>query len=356
MQLLDSDDWYVAAAELTDAAMTLGLVDEARLVAERLLELAPKAPMTAARVIATSRIAIALGVVGLYSVADALLAPIDRAEDVIANEPAARAFLLSANVARAFREGDLERAALSAQEAIATFDLLGDERNAAQQRQMAGWALHELGMYSTAEAVLSEARDTAERLGLLSVATDAKLKLGTLYARTNRPEKAIRTTTEVIEGFAAQRDRFGEGRARAYLAGVHYFSNDMDEAQAEELRARPLLEDSPPYRAALMGFLTLTLVNKGASPDAIYVAGTESMRLFEAVGHVAEGEALIRVAYAEALSARGDVEGAKKAISAARDRLLARAAKIATPEYKRSFLGVVREHVRTLMRAGEWLA
>ena len=48
-------------------------------------------------------------------------------------------------------------------------------------------------------------------------------------------------------------------------------------------------------------------------------------------------------------------EGAKAAVMAARDRLLQRAAKIKNAEYKRCFLGVVREHVRTLARAGEWL-
>ncbi|MBX3199515.1 MAG: protein kinase [Labilithrix sp.] len=372
----ESGDWYAAAAEATEAAMTLGYVDEARGVAERLLELAggagraqrstavmdgarasgaSGAPMTAARVIATSRIATSLGVAGLYDVAGALLAPIDRDERFIAGEPAARAFLLSANVVRASWEGELERAAVLAEDAARCFELLGDARNAARQLQSAGWALSELGAYATAESVLVEARDAAERLGLATTVNDAKLRLGHLYVRTNRPRDAVATTEEVIASYAAQRDRVGEGRARAYLAGVHYFANDHDSAEAEELRALPLLEHSPPYRAALLAFMTLTLLHKGASADAIFDAASEAMRLFEQVGGVGEGEALIRVAYAEALHARGDVEGAKQAIAAARDRLLARASKIKNPEHKRAFLGVVREHTRTLARAGEWL-
>ncbi|MBX3203622.1 MAG: protein kinase [Labilithrix sp.] len=374
----DGGDWYAAAAEATESAMTLGHVEEARGVADRLLQLAsgvrggPSAgrtevmgasadgpssgvPMTAARVIATSRIATALGVAGLYDVAGALLAPIDRDEAFIAREPTARAFLLSANVARASWEGDLERAAVLAQDAALCFELLGDARNAARQRQSAGWALAELGAYATAEAVLGEARDSAERLGLAAVVNDAKLRLGHLYVRTNRPEEAVRTTEEVIASYAAQRDRVGEGRARAYLAGVHYFANENEAAEAEELRALPLLEHAPPYRAALLAFMTLTLLHKGASPDETFAAASEAMRLLEQVGGVAEGEALIRVAYAEALHARGDADGAKKAIAAARDRLLTRASKIKNPEHKRAFLGVVREHMRTLARAGEWL-
>jgi eukaryotic-like serine/threonine-protein kinase len=349
-----ANDWFVAAAEAAEASMTLGHVDEARGVADRLLPLEDQ-PMTTARVVATSRIATALGVVGLYDVADSLLRPIERAVEFVAREPAARAFLLSANVTRAAREGDIERAAVLAQDAVVCFDLLGDVRNAARQRQNAGSALLELGAYGIAEAVLGEAAAAAERLGLASVANDAKLRLGLLYIRTNRLADAVRMTSEVVDAYAFQKDRVGEGRARAYLAVVHYFANHFDEAEAEELRALPLVEHSPPYRAALMGFMTLTLANKGAPADAIYLAGTEAMRLLEEIGGVGEGETVIRLAYAEALHARGDHEGAKKAIASARDRLLARAAKIRSPEYKRSFLGVVRENVRTLMRAGEWL-
>ena len=354
-------DWYVAAAEATESAMTLGHVAEARAVAERVLEVAfaggeqPVAAMTTARVIATSRIATSLGVAGIYDVAGALLAPIDRDESFIAKDPTARAFLLSANVARASWEGDLEKAAVLAQEAVGCFELLGDGRNAARQRQNAGSALLELGAYSIAESVLRDARESAERLGLATVVNDAKLRLGYLYVRTNRREEAVRTTEEVIAAYAAQRDRVGEGRARAYLAGVYYFASENDAAEAEERRALPLLEHAPPYRAALLAFMTLTMLHKGASPDESFAVAAEAMRLLSEVGGVAEGEAIIRVAYAEALHAKGDVEGARTAIGAARDRLLARAAKIKNPEYKRSFLGLIREHIRTLARAGEWL-
>ena len=136
---------------------------------------------------------------------------------------------------------------------------------------------------------------------------------------------------------------------------MYYFASENDAAEAEERRALPLLEHAPPYRAALLAFMTLTMLHKGASPDESFVVAAEAMRLLSEVGGVAEGEAIIRVAYAEALHAKGDVEGARKAIGAARDRLLARAAKIKNPEYKRSFLGLIREHIRTLARAGEWL-
>jgi hypothetical protein len=79
------------------------------------------------------------------------------------------------------------------------------------------------------------------------------------------------------------------------------------------------------------------------------------MRVFERIGGTVEGESVIRVAYAEGLYAKGDVEGAKAAIKIARDRLLERANKIKNPEWRKNFVGTIQEHVRTLARAGEWL-
>src|SRR5690606_22867880 len=46
------DDWWVAAAEAIEAAMTLGHVEEAKGMAHHLVEVAATAPMTAARAIA----------------------------------------------------------------------------------------------------------------------------------------------------------------------------------------------------------------------------------------------------------------------------------------------------------------
>src|SRR6185295_11968428 len=78
-----SDDWYVATAEATESAMTLGHADEAHGVALRLSEIVQNAPISGARVTATSRIAISLGIGGHYETAAALLAPIEAASELI---------------------------------------------------------------------------------------------------------------------------------------------------------------------------------------------------------------------------------------------------------------------------------
>jgi tetratricopeptide (TPR) repeat protein len=355
-----SDDWYVAVAEAVDAAMTLGLVVEAELLARRVRELPPEEekakPMTAARVVSMSRIATRFVVSGGFDVADGLIARVERdGLEVVDREPAARAFALSSRVARAMWLGDIEEAATLAKEAVICFEVVGDLRNAALQRDNAGFALLQLGAFGAAETMLLEAIASAERLGLHTVENRGKLHLGQFYSRSLRTEESIRTLAEAAEGFAKQQDPVGEGLARIYRAGAIHLGRDHATGAAEAMAALPLLEGAPPYRAAALGLVALMRIDAGDGKGA-YEAGAEGMEILEAYGGTVEGEALIHIGYAEGLRARGDIEGSKKAIRKARERLLARAAMIHTAELRRGFMERLQEHSRILMRAGEWLA
>ena len=355
-----SDDWYVAVAEAVDAAMTLGLVVEAELLARRIRELQPDddkpLPMTAARVTAMSRVASRFVVSGGFDVADGLIARVERdAADVLDRDPTARAFALSARVARAMWLGDIEAAATLAKEAVTCFDVVGDLRNAAVQRDNAGFALLQLGAFTAAEVMIVEAITSAERLGLCTVVNRGKLHLGQFYSRSLRTDESVRALTEAAEGFASQQDPVGEGLARMYRAGAVHLGRNHAQAAAEAMAALPLLDGAPPYRAAALGLVALMCSDAGDAKGT-YDAGAEAMEILETYGGTVEGEALIHVGYAEGLRARGDIEGSKKAILFARERLLARAAMIRTPELRRGFMERLAEHSRILMRAGEWLA
>lgn len=355
-----ADDWYVAVAEAVDATMTLGLTTEAELLVRRIRELKPDGStpqaMTAARVVAMSRIAVRFVVSGGFEIADALISRVERdAVEVVQNEPAARAFALSARVARAMWLGDIEAAASLSQEAIACFDTVGDVRNAAVQRDNAGFALIQLGAFAASESMLVEAIASAERLGLLAIVNRAKLHLGQFYSRSLRTDESVRTLSEAADGFAAQRDPVGEGLARIYRAGAIHLARDHATAAIEAEAALPLLDGAPPYRAGALGLIALMRIDAGDANGA-YEAGAQAMEILEAYGGTVEGEALIHIGHAEGLRGKGDLVGSKRAIAAARDRLLARAAMIKTPELRRGFMERLGEHTRILMRAGEWLA
>ncbi|HSO36558.1 MAG TPA: hypothetical protein VLT33_28730, partial [Labilithrix sp.] len=232
---------------------------------------------------------------------------------------------------------------------------VGDERNAAMQRDHAGFALLQLGAFAASERMLVDAIASAERLGLATVLNDAKLHLGQFYSRSFRTEESVRTLSEAMDGFVAQQDPIGEGLARIYRAGSIHLSREHAAAAEEAKLALPLLEGAPPYRAAALGLIALMRIDAGDAEGA-YQAGVEAMRLLEACGGTVEGEAIIRIGHAEGLRARGDLAASRVAIAAARDHLLARAAKIKSLELRRGFMERLQEHGRILMRAGEWLA
>jgi hypothetical protein len=63
----------------------------------------------------------------------------------------------------------------------------------------------------------------------------------------------------------------------------------------------------------------------------------------------------VRLVHAEALAATGQREAAAGVLTAARDRLRAKAAQISDPAWRRSFLERVPENAETLRLAREFL-
>jgi hypothetical protein len=93
----------------------------------------------------------------------------------------------------------------------------------------------------------------------------------------------------------------------------------------------------------------------GRVTDALVTAST-ALATYEAFGACGMFRgAFVRLVHAECLHAAGDLSGARSAISTARDRILANAAKIGDADYKGSFLEKVPENARTLALARQWL-
>jgi hypothetical protein len=144
-----------------------------------------------------------------------------------------------------------------------------------------------------------------------------------------------------------------EGASRAYLAEILRESEKLDQAEAQAHAAVDLLEAAPPARVYALGVLARVLLAKGLTSLAT-ATSKEAMAKLEALGGLEEGEAMVRLVYAEALDATGDRPGARQAVLAARDRLLARAKKIENTRWRESFLSGVPEHARTLKLSADW--
>ena len=107
---------------------------------------------------------------------------------------------------------------------------------------------------------------------------------------------------------------------------------------------------SSPMLAYALATLAAALPALGRHAEAREHAGA-AYRLVEALGNIDDGDAFVRLVFAEIALAHGDREVARRAIFAARDRLVDRAAKISAPAWRNSFLRRVPENARTLALA-----
>ena len=145
--------------------------------------------------------------------------------------------------------------------------------------------------------------------------------------------------------FAAQGDRRLEGAARLYAAYIYVELDDRARAEAE-LRTALATAQRPMMPQILATLARVALLD--GRPDESVALARDAMAALEEVGVIEEGEALVRLMFAEALAATGDRDGARAAAHVARDRLLARAARITDPAWRDSFLYRVADHARTL--------
>jgi hypothetical protein len=145
-----------------------------------------------------------------------------------------------------------------------------------------------------------------------------------------------------------------EGYSRIYLARILRRMGELEAAEAEARRGAQLIERLGSIQSMARGTLAEVLLARGRPAEAL-VDAREAMAPVEALGKTDEGEALARLVYAEALHANGQEDAARAAIVEARDRLLARAARIDDPSRQRTFLDNVPENARTLLLCRQWL-
>ena len=144
-----------------------------------------------------------------------------------------------------------------------------------------------------------------------------------------------------------------EGASRLYLALILAAAGDLGAAVTEAKRAVELVEVSPGNKAHALGALGRVLVTCGDAVAALE-ASTAAMTLLESLGAIGEGEALVRVAHADALEASGDHAGAVSAIEKAREILRGQAERIGDARWRESFLSRIPENARILELAERW--
>ena len=346
-----SEDWFRAAGEAVYVAAPLGEHEEVAAIAADLCRAEPTsddARTARARAGALARAAIQLALLGRAEEARRVLSLATgvrssgsvRADPMVAaRRPPRRAFA-------ALAAGEPELSVAEHRAARAEFERAGAHRHVQAALGFASFVDLELGRHADAEAGLRESLAGAEKMGLTFTAALLRINLSYALLRAGKTDDVLVSGARVAFGLSAIQDRRVDAISRGYLAEILALGGDLGGAEREARQGVEKLGAFPPFKARALGILAHVLLARGRSSEAL-AAAEEGMAILASVGTTLVGESLLRLTLARARAAAGDAEGARAALDAARDRLLARAAAIGDPDVRRSFLAVP-ENAQTL--------
>jgi tetratricopeptide (TPR) repeat protein len=331
-----------ATTRLGDRAAFLRLADA---LEPALDESASSAIVAAAAAIVTN-----LSYYGESSKADAWLSKIGRAEGHGAWAPDTTARVARARAMRALADGNPAAFVELSAICIDALEAAGSTRSACLTRANASYGWIQLGYYDEAERLLIDAMRGAVQMDLVSVRSFVRHNYGYVLLRLGRLDEAERMEREAIVSYEKAGDERLLSGSRQYLALVLLAKNDLDGAAREARLALATCNDAA-FRTYALASLAQVLLARGEHTEALEAARESA----EHVDASPAEEAEIRLAYAEALEASHAHDEARTVIALARDRILARAAKIPL-KYRDSFLERVPEHARTVALAAAWFS
>jgi predicted ATPase/predicted Ser/Thr protein kinase len=350
--------WFLAAGEAVEASARLGDDRELHRSVDELCDVSSTGTLTAPHLVALTRAACVLMSAGNYPSADDLLRTIDAAYENTRRvgtpeDPLAAAHVYRTRALRALVSGDTGSALSMFNVAISNYEAAGDTRAACRHLVSAAAACIELGSYREAERALVDAQASATHMGLSGVSANVWHHQGMLQARLGDSRAAIALADKAIDAFVAQGDRRMEAAARLYRGYFFVLGDGFERAEREVRLALDNAGASPPLHAYGLAILASVFLQSGRA-DKADACARKSIHLLDDLGGVEEGEAFIRLTYAESREALGDMNAAREAILDARVRILERTAMIQDAQWKDTFIQQVSENVRTLELFRAW--
>jgi len=268
-------------------------------------------------------------------------------------DPAARAWIYYAQAWRALHDGDAAAALALDQKVEHCFTEVGDLRQACRQHASVGYGQLTLGANAEAERSLRESIAIATRIGLHQVTAQAQHNLGICLVRLGRIEEARDAERAALTAFEAQENRRLTAFARNYLAEIELVAGNADAALQYAREAIATDSEEPGFHCVYRARIASAHLLAGKAAAALEEA-TQAMELMETHGRPEEGEMVVRLAYARALHATGDLDAARDVIADIEHRLTSAAARIGDAALRRSFLDAVPEHAFALSLARTW--
>jgi tetratricopeptide (TPR) repeat protein len=359
---MGADTWLAAVAQVAAASGRRGDRRQLERVAGALVEVARRraevAPLpavgSAARLSAAlARAAVGLMLSGCRERADALLEQLAALGDEATSESPSAWIVHVAHSTRAMMDGDTSAALELTRAVVERVEAAGNVRAGCAARVNVGWMCLELGRYDEAEAALRDVLATAEDMGLGFVVAGARACVGHALLRRGAFDEARALLSAAHEELSRGGIRRDAENARCDLALALLGGGDVRGAEAIARAAVEATEGIPTARSYALATLARALLDTNREGEALDPA-REAAAALDAVGGVDHGDAFIRLTVAQALHAAWEMDDARSAIRAARDRLLRRAGKIGDPELREGFLSGVRENAETLRLAEVW--
>ncbi len=355
--LRGSTTWWQAMAHTAIAAVRCADVPRAREIAvdvETMLR--ATATLGPTEVGAASRVARYLCFMGETHHTATLLGLLEpRAAIIAAGDPGCAAHWYASRALYAGVLGDLSTSLDLERAATEAYGLAGDRRGMWHSCINVGCGYAALGAYEQSEATLREAVAMANAMDLAGSTLTARMNLGLAVARRGALEEGCAIERAALEALK------GPGHdhqilvfAHVYMATLLAEQGDLARAEIEASAAVERATDVPTLVCPAMAIFASVALARGRAAEALEAA-TLAYDLLIKLGGIEEGEAFVRLTYAQALRAAGhDAEGCTQ-IAAARARLLSFADKIADPTFRASFLERVPENARTMALATAWV-
>jgi tetratricopeptide (TPR) repeat protein len=272
-----------------------------------------------------------------------------------ADDPLAAAALHEARAFKSKLDGDLHETLESFQAAVESCRRAGDRRGELTGRVNVGDTCLQLGAYARAEEAHRHLLDDCRRLGLRALSIIGQANLGAALARQGRADEALAILDAAVREAGTTGDRYFEFCARVYRAEALAAASRSADV-ADEARRALQLAFSAPLQALARAVLARALLQEGRIDEAVAEVGPAHQTVLEA-GSLDEGEALVRLVFAEAQLASGPAGQAAglDALRKARRRLLERASMISDAATRQGFLSAVAENARTLELASRLL-